>query len=169
MNATGAVGQPFRDRSVYSDDMVYRYEFQRRWAATTVPVFDTLVWVLLNPGTGDTDGKPRPTLRRCATWSRDWGYASLTIVNLFAFRATNPKALKAATDPIGPDNDATLDRVCGAASPVVVAWGNHGRLHDRGLAVAKRLRDPVCLGVTGRGQPRHPLYAPAAELRPFIP
>lgn len=170
MKATTLVTQRFRDRAVYSDDMVYRYEFQRRWAPTIDPTLDTLVWLLLNPATGDTDGKPRPTLRKCVTFSHHWGYASLTIINLFAFRATDPKSLKAARDPIGPDNDGTIDRVCVSAPRVIAAWGGGGVLLGRGLAVARRLDEIDCLGMTTKGQPRHPLYVPAAtDLERFSP
>jgi len=108
----------FRDRAVYSEDQRYRYEFNRRWGDGP-PV----VWVLLNPATGDPDGKPRPTLGRCIRWSQHWGYGALTIVNLFAYRATKPKDLLLADHPVGPDNDETLARVTVAAARVVAAWG----------------------------------------------
>jgi hypothetical protein len=148
----------FRDRAVYSDDMLYRYEFERRWADGP-----TCVWVLLNPATGDTDGKPRPTLARCIQRSRDWGCGSVTVVNLFAFRATKPRDLLSAVDPVGERNDAVLARVLDAAPRVVAAWGAHGRLLGRGHAVLTRLpRGSLCLGFTRRGQPRHPLYVPAS-------
>jgi len=151
------------ERYVYSSDMRCRYVFQRRWAVASKPVLDTVVWVLLNPGTGDTDGRRRRTLDRCLSWSRRWGYASLTIVNLFAFRATDPKRLRVAEDPVGPENDETVRRVTAGATRVVVAWGNDGILLGRGGQVARMLREPLCLGVTRRGQPLHPLYVPAGS------
>ncbi len=150
-------GPDFRDRAAYSNDYQYRYEFCRRWADG-----DSVVWVLLNPGTGDTDGKQRPTLGRCIKWSRQWGYGALTIVNLFAYRATRPKDLLRAADPVGPDNDETLAHVTGAADRVVAAWGAHGRLIGRGREVAVRLPNAFCLGHTSKGQPRHPLYVPSS-------
>lgn len=149
----------FCDRAVYSDDMAYRYEFHRDWADSGSR--RRVVWVLLNPATGDTDGKPRPTLGRCINWSKQWGYGGLTIINLFAYRATHPKDLKAARDPLGPDNDATLQRVAANADRVVAAWGSHGRLLGRGRNVAAHLPGALCLGHTHRGEPRHPLYVPA--------
>src|SRR6476469_1065251 len=91
----------FTDRAVYSEDEVYRYEFHRDWGAGGGRV----VWVLLNPATGDTDGKGRPTLCRCIAWSKAWGFDGLSVAHRFAFRATKPKALRAAVDPVGPEND----------------------------------------------------------------
>ena len=149
------------DRAEYSADMKYRYLFERRWAKPTRPDRDMIVWVLLNPGTGDTDGKHRPTLDRCIKWSKQWGYASLTIVNLFALRSTDPKVLKTARDPTGPKNDATIRRITRRASRVIVAWGDKEAFLGRGKQVAAMLNEPFCLGVTARGEPRHPLYIPA--------
>jgi len=66
-------------------------------------------------------------LARCIEWSQSWDYASLTIINLFAYRTTSPKVLRAAVDPIVSQNDETVQRVARQASSVVVAWGNDGR------------------------------------------
>ena len=152
----------------YSADMKYRYFFHQRWAKGTRSDLDTIVWVLLNPGTGDTDGKPRRTLGKCINWSKQWGYAGLTIVNLFAIRSTDPKLLKTVRDPIGRKNDVTIRRVARRASRIVVAWGASGAFQNRGEDVTALLIDPYCLGVTARGEPRHPLYLPAkTKPRPY--
>ncbi len=139
----------------YSTDHTYRYEFRRRWDDGSGK---TVAWVMLNPATGDTDGKGRPTLRRIVGFSKQWGYGGLAIVNLFAYRATKPADLEAAPDPVGPDNDATILRVTDDAELVVCAWGHHGALHGRSREVVAMLDDPMCLGTTRRGEPRHPLY-----------
>lgn len=144
----------FPDHYVFSQDMTYRYEFRRRLKETTDPDLDNVVWILLNPGTGDTDGKPRPTLARCIKWSRAWGYASLTIVNLFALRATDPKALRSADDPIGPDNDDTIRRVTRDATRVIVAWGKPRKADGQrqaGRCDASRTPLPRC-HETGRAE-----------------
>jgi len=122
---------PYADRAVYSEDMRYRYEFHRRWDDGPAAV-----WVLLNPATGDTDGKPRPTLGRCLQRSQALGCGALTVVNLFAFRATKPGDLLLAVDPIGAENDATLARLAHDAPFVIAARGAHGRLLGRGREVA---------------------------------
>ena len=148
----------FTDRALYSDDMLYRYEFERRWGDGPAAV-----WVLLNPATGDTDGKARPTLGRCIQRTASWGLNAIVIVNLFAFRATKPRDLLLAADPVGDRNDEIIADAVKGAPQVVAAWGAHGRLLDRGRQVSAWLpRGTVCLGLTRTGQPRHPLYVPAS-------
>jgi len=78
-----------------------------------------------------------------------------------AFCMLNPSTADARRDdPVGPRNDAFMLRAA-AQSPVVIAWGVHGALRDRG-ATALRLFGPrarlLALGRTRSGAPRHPLY-----------
>lgn len=131
----------------------YRYHLWREWDAT-LPV---VAFVLLNPSTADAR-RDDPTIRRCLGFARAWGFGRLEVVNLFALRATDPAALRQADDPIGQRNDEHLRRAVRAADRVVAAWGNGGRLHGRGDEVMCRLGEPVVLGWTKLGQPRHPLY-----------
>lgn len=144
------------ERYVYSADMVYRYAFGRWWGNTDLAT--TAVWVLLNPATGDTEQRRRPTLQRCISWSRVLGHTGLVIVNLFAFRATNPQDLRDAPDPVGPVNDEALRVMTAAGAQTIAAWGAHGRLGGRSSQVKPLLDTPMCLGTTKDGEPRHPLY-----------
>ncbi len=139
--------------SVYSKDMGYRYAFARWWGEGPL-----VLWVLLNPTTRDTKGGQRQTLRRCITWSRSWDNAGLIIGNLFAFRDNDPEGLRKVTDPVGPLNDAILEALDTMADRTVVAWGYKSWLHGRTADVGALLRQPLCLGVTQSGEPRHPLY-----------
>jgi hypothetical protein len=55
---------------------------------------------------------------------------------------------------------------------VVCAWGAHGTYMDQGttvLAWIKGACEPMCLGVTKDGHPKHPPYVRyAAGLVPFM-
>ena len=144
----------------YSTDMVYRYGFGRWWGP--VNMSRTAVWVLLNPATGDTELRRRPTLDRCVSWTRASGFDGLVIVNLFAYRHTDPRTLRAVDDPTGPHNNDVLRAVTKAGARTIVAWGAHGRLGGRSTQVASLLDTPMCLGTTRSGEPRHPHYDPAA-------
>jgi hypothetical protein len=149
--------------AVISDDGRYRYMLRRCWD----PAVWSLPFVMLNPSTADAE-QDDPTIRRCIGFARREGYGGIVVVNLFAYRATDPRDLwDAAAAGIGiegPDNRYWHRLILGAAAdngvPVVGAWGAIGRhvadsvLDVRELAGAQ-LR---CLGRTKNGQPRHPLY-----------
>jgi hypothetical protein len=132
----------------------YRYTLWRVWSAALPKV----TFILLNPSTADAT-LDDPTVRRCVGFARAWGFGSLELVNLFAYRATHPYQLKTALDPVGPANDAAILQAVSSAQLVVVGWGTHGRLYGRDRAVLRLLPDSVCcLGATRDGFPRHPLY-----------
>ncbi len=133
----------------------YRYWLRRTWD----PTLERCVFICLNPSTADAHHDD-PTLKRCISFAKQWGYGSLLLVNLFSFRATNPRALKTASDPVGPRTDFWLRRAARETPNVIAAWGNGGLLHNRGTTVHKRLGIPFCLGITALGMPRHPLYCP---------
>jgi hypothetical protein len=151
------LGSP--ERYLYSQDMVFRYAFARWWGPPDLASAD--VWVMLNPATGDTEKRARPTLSRCMARSQAAGRSGLLILNLFAWRHTDPKLLKTTPDPVGPANDDVLQSLTRVAARTIVAWGAGGRLNGRSRAVAPLLTQPVCLGTTRAGEPRHPLYVPA--------
>ena len=131
----------------------YRYWLRRRWD----PLLPPCAFIGLNPSIADAHTDD-PTLRRCINFARDWGYGSLLMVNLFAWRATDPRELKKVADPVGARANFWLRRALSEADLVVAAWGNGGRLTYRAHAVASWLEDLQCLGVTAQGMPRHPLY-----------
>ena len=135
----------------------YRYSLSRAWDSNASP----LALVMLNPSTVDGTVDD-PTIRRCIHFARSWGYGSLEVVNLFAYRATAPSGLLNAADPIGPENDCFILEAKMRASKIIVAWGHRGTLNSRDKAVIRLLSptgDLYCLGTTHSGHPRHPLYA----------
>ena len=134
---------------------VYRYRLSRQWAAGG----PTVVFVMLNPSAADAV-RDDPTICRCIGLARSWGFGRLEVVNLFAYRSSSPDALRAVSDPIGPENDDHLRAATAGEALVVAAWGNVGALRGRDRAVREMLGLQAlhCLGVTLRGQPRHPLY-----------
>ena len=142
--------------AVYSDCETYRYALTREWGAGP-----RLLWVMLNPSTA-SERSNDPTVERCERRSRAMGFGGFRVVNLFAYRATDPRRLRAVADPVGPDNDAALHDGAAWADDILCGWGGHGALLGQDRAVAARLRQsgkPVWhLGLTLAGQPKHPLY-----------
>lgn len=146
----------------------YRYALSRRWHANS-PI---ATFVMLNPSTADADVDD-PTIRRCVGFARALGCGGLVVVNLYALRATNPRDLRRADDPVGPSNDTYLARhaqaAAGAGAPLIAAWGTHAQLARVDAVLALPGMGLLqALGVTLAGHPRHPLYLPAtAQLRPW--
>ena len=144
----------------FSPDRLYRYGLYRIWDITKSPA----MFIGLNPSTAD-ERLNDPTVRRCVRFAKDLGYGGLIMTNAFAFRATSPKALRSINDPVGPDSDAWLQRLSQRAGIVIAAWGNHGALNGRGQHIRQLLQSLHHFGLTGGGEPRHPLYLPA-DLKP---
>jgi len=140
-----------------SDCGLYRYSLTRRWSDGR-----RMLFVMLNPSTADAS-QDDPTIRRCIGLAKREGCGSLEVVNLFAFRATDPRALVKARDPVGPLNDHWIVGASDRAEVIVAAWGASlpaGKPSKRPAAVLRLLadRDVMALGLTNGGCPRHPLY-----------
>jgi hypothetical protein len=120
----------------------------------------TVTFVMLNPSTADAE-QDDPTIRRCIGFARSWGFARLKVVNLYAYRATDPRDLYAYDgDRVGPENDCTIAKVIGGSDLAVCAWGaNNANGRDR--RVLDLIAAPHALGLTNGGKPRHPLYVKA--------
>lgn len=143
--------------AVYSPCEAYRYALTRVWN----PQGRRVTFVMLNPSTA-TEVQNDPTVERCERRARALGYGAFRVCNIFAFRATDPKVMRAQADPVGPANDAAILEGADWAEAVVCAWGTHGAHLDRGRAVEILLRAagrPLFhLGLSQAGHPRHPLY-----------
>lgn len=150
----------------------WRYALWRSWDLNRDG--ESVLFVGLNPSTAD-EIENDATIRRCIGFAKQWGYAGIYMLNLFAFRSTDPKALTTALDPVGPDNDGAFDLYSSRAALIIAAWGSVPPNRRRNLdwenrinRVLNTLRKPVyCLGQTADGRPRHPSrisYAVPREL-----
>jgi hypothetical protein len=122
----------------------------------------------LNPSTADETLNDR-TINREIAFARAWGFAGLAKWNAFGFRATKPRDMKAAHDPVGPDNDKYLVEMAAGAGIIVAAWGNDIAHRSRHFEVMKLLSgfDVHALRITKRGHAEHPLYIPGTA-KPFL-
>lgn len=127
---------------------------------------EPLIFIMLNPSTA-TGEVSDPTVRRCEGFARAWGNKAIVVLNLFAFRSTDPKALYKEVDPVGPENDDYIEHYSRKADTIICAWGLHGKHLGRADAVLAKLLKykPSYLKMTKGGIPAHPLYL-KADLRP---
>lgn len=159
-----------------SDDGRYRYTLLRAWDVTSPP----MLFVMLNPSTADAL-LDDPTIRRCRGFAKREGAGGIMVVNLYAYRASNPDDLWAAAqdgvDVEGPGNDEWIDASVHAilelGGPVVAAWGARAE-PDRAEQVVSILTragaDLQALGITNNMSPCHPLYLRGdAPLVPYVP
>jgi len=143
--------------ALYSECENYRYELTRVWDTEGRKA----LFVMLNPSTA-TEIQNDPTVERCERRARALGFGGFRVCNIFAYRATNPRDMRAQDDPVGEANDAAILQACAWADQIVCAWGTHGEHQKRGPHVEAMLRaqpKPLFhLGLSKMGHPKHPLY-----------
>lgn len=153
------------------DPPVYRYLLDHA-IDESVPSYarKTVVWVMANPSVANRTRLDR-TLRRCRSFTQRLGGHHMAILNAFAFISQDPAGMLAAEDPVGPLNDATIERTVAREGviAVIAGWGVLGTHRGRDKQLVEILRGRLsCLGLTKDGLPRHPLYLRAdAPLLPF--
>jgi hypothetical protein len=149
-----------------SDCGKFRYHLWRRWQ----PEFPPLMLVMLNPSTADGQAEDA-TIRRCVSFAVAAGFGSIEVVNLFAYRATDPRELHRAGYPVGPNNDHWIRTVAKSVKlasdgAICLAWGAHAAGLERPQVVLPMLReidpDLWCLRITRSGYPQHPLMLPSS-------
>lgn len=148
--------------AIYSDCEKYRYALTRTWDVSKGKV----LFVMLNPSTA-TEIQNDPTVERCERRARTLGFGAFRVTNIFAWRDTDPRAMRAAKDPIGPENNEMIAQGCLWADRVIAAWGAHGVHRDQGAVIKNLLAKADCdiyhLGLTKHGHPKHPLYIAYAQ------
>ena len=139
----------------------WRYLLWRRWDAKK-PLANFL---MLNPSTAD-EFQLDPSCTRARNYAERWGFGGVLITNIFAWRSTDPFALKVVEDPVGRGNDRAILKAAREAKLVVCAWGNHGEHLERAARVRKILEENRvslhALRLNGSGHPAHPLYLPGS-------
>ena len=160
----------------FSDDRHYRYWLEAKLSGNPDKV---CLFLMLNPSTATEDVSDR-TLTKCKRFADQWGYGTLRVVNLFAFRTSDPEGLDRASDPVGKtalcsrcqaDNDWHVITAARNAQKIVLAWGTSGYKAGDALFLdrvehvvttllnegwAEKLHRLNNFSI-GRGQPRHPM------------
>lgn len=152
--------------AVISNCGKYRYLLERE---TGLPGKHIVTFIMLNPSTADAETDDA-TIRKCVRFAKQQGAATLQVINLFAFRATNPKDLRTVADPFGPDNESHQNYALQRSGLTICAWGVHGTYGSADIKMKARLKKQktYALALTKDGHPKHPLYVSyATNLVPF--
>lgn len=124
-----------------------------------------LLWVCLNPSKADASVTD-PSLTRMINFAKAWGYDGICVVNLFAYRATEPADMKAARDPVGDDADYWICQCAGHCEFAIAGWGTNGSFLKRDEQVRvlfAAMKMPLhVLKLNEDGSPLHPLFAPGS-------
>ncbi|RYF78888.1 MAG: DUF1643 domain-containing protein [Cytophagaceae bacterium] len=146
--------QPSPAKGAYITECgTYRYTLWRIWDSSK----PMIMFIGLNPSTADAE-LDDPTIRRCIRFATDWEYGGFFMLNLFAFRATDPGDMKKANDPVGLVNNYCLIDIGSRCKDVVFVWGEHGSHRGRDKQVIAMFPNAWCMGKNKSGRPKHPLY-----------
>jgi hypothetical protein len=132
----------------------YRYVLYRVWDKSKPKI----AFIGLNPSVAD-ERQDDNTVRKCINIARREGYGSMIMLNAYAYRSTDPKALTIQPDVVGNHNDHHIAKECKDANKIVIAWGNHAT-DDRHAMLLKVLEGHqlYCFAKNNNGKPKHPLY-----------
>lgn len=150
--------------AIISECGLYRYRLERGNPSNT-PV---AAFIMVNPSTADAE-QDDATIRKCRGFSQEYGFGRFIVGNLFAYRATDIKALKGISfsEAVGPDNDYHLHQIIGDADRIIVAWGPAAKVPkdfrnrwQKIVNLANGWGKPLyCISTVNDGHPRHPLMA----------
>ncbi len=149
-----------RTDACVSADRKYRYWLLREWDKS-LPV---VAFIGLNPSIAD-ETTDDPTIRKCVKYAKAWGFGSLLMLNLYAYRATDPdelwKARDRGRDIVGIYKNGAIHLLeylfTFGVTRCIAAWGK-GKQQKRGEELRWKISNLECLKQNNDGSPSHPLY-----------
>ena len=161
--------------AIFSPCRKYRYTLRRIFDQERFEKEGACTFICLNPSTAD-ETTDDPTVRRCINYAKEWGYPAFIMLNLFAFRATEPADMKATGNTVDNsthhENNNQILEACRNSAIVVAAWGNHGEDQNRSEDIELFLDfyniELHCLKINSATRmPAHPLYL-KKDLKPKL-
>ena len=133
----------------------YRYILRRQWEEGNQ--IKWMAFIMLNPSTADAEQDDQ-TIRKCIGFAKRERCGGLIVVNLFAYRATDPKELPLVPDKFGPDFFHYFPMGISEANIIVAAWGSNESVRISHIKAILGYRTVYCLGTNQNGSPKHPCY-----------
>ncbi len=152
--------------AVFTEDRRHRLYLWRRWSKEG----RWIMFIGLNPSSA-AERRNDPTISREIAFADRWGYGGMFKFNAYTFVATDPTKLDSRSIAMGADLAMRVARtMCDMA---VVCWGDLiikvPNYEHRIEWIKERLSPLHCLGITQKGNPRHPLYLRSdTELENYI-
>ncbi|NLS19850.1 DUF1643 domain-containing protein [Rhizobium sp. P40RR-XXII] len=156
--------------AIFSECGLYRYLLEHDFGGSG-PVVSL---GMINPAEANEE-KNDHTMTKVDGFCARLGASKVVVWNPFALVAKDVRDLRTAADPIGPENDAYIERAIRGADIHIVAWGPLSKLPkpllNRWRSVVDVLNragaKPMCWGTALDGHPRHPLML--AYATPLVP
>ncbi len=152
------VPKEYKNKCIFSSCKKYRYYLERSFKENPKSF---LVFIMLNPSTADEKTND-PTVLRCQNHALNKKFDGFIVLNLFAFRSTEPKNLKTTKNPVGILNDKTILKTLKNNKNIICAWGNHGSFLNRSEEIKNIFKEKKiktkAFEITKLGEPKHPLY-----------
>lgn len=162
-------GKILESGATFSEDKKYRYEIHRIWDNE----LDKILFILLNPSTGDEDSDDNTT-KRCIQFAKKYKYGGIYMANLYAHRSRHASLLDQideAEDPVGPDNKRIICEILLKVKKVVYAWGEKLKHMSPSVEppwLQQYVLQPYCFKKTKDGYPYNPRCIPSnTNLIPF--
>jgi hypothetical protein len=115
---------------------------------------------MLNPSTAN-EYQDDPTIRKCISYAKQWGYGGLYVLNLFPFKSTNPKQLLNIEDVYGGIDYQLYYNIFEECEKIICAWGNESIIKslNPNMNIFNTFKHKLyCLELSKNGVPKHPLY-----------
>jgi hypothetical protein len=95
----------------------YRYSLKHMWGPGP-----TCMFLMMNPSAADV-WQTDATIAKCSRFARKWGYGSISVGNVCAYRATHSSELLKVADPVGSQNSEYIISLAAQAEIIIVAYG----------------------------------------------
>ena len=142
--------------AVFSHCNRYRYFLWRNFDSGQ----GIVTFLGLNPSTADSS-KDDPTMRRCTSFAKNWGFSGFWMINLFARKATVFKQVQHEKRKlIGRDNLLWWDFCQSRSQMIIGCWGNPGAYLEQDKIAHEFFESLHLIRLNRSGQPAHPLYLP---------
>ena len=134
----------------------YRFQLWRLWD-DQLPI---IMFLMLNPSSADAHHDD-PTIRRCANFTKNWGYGGFYIGNLYPLISTKPKLLLQSLSTSHLENKSNLNEMSKKCTRIVCAWGNFQIVKKLGIPddFFFDVKDKLYyISMSKNKIPKHPLY-----------
>jgi hypothetical protein len=131
----------------------------------------SVLFIGMNPSMADGDVDD-PTVAMEQSYAWRWGFRRYVKANVMDYRVTDQNGLMVpGVVPCGPENLSNIRSLAAGCERIVLTYrAPHPSLNHHGRAVVDLLRSEghvlLCLALTGKGHPGHPLRRPG-NLEPF--